>query len=1263
MNDIKKSSKYSWNEMKLSYKKTIYAGLVLSICTPFSMVGASDIQIYSAPTAGKKTLVMMLDTSGSMGWGDGYGGSNTYSIQADYNVCVNDRNSIQSVWSSSVAPRYRRYYCAVSYSTNRNSAYQRLKNECEVQPNNGGLRCFDRLTRLKDGMFTFLNSTNPVLQDARVGLGNFSANGDGNTGQITVPALPLGNAGSTHRSNLKTTVASLTAFNGTPSAHAFTEAAAYLMGTSTQGSTNLQAYFQITNDSYYAVCNGWSSDGSCSGGWNGFYRGNVPNGYTRRESGRLGGYNGYYYYGADPSLLNVSGFGNSTDNTKNSSRTAYNSPLPAVADRVSCDGQGVYFLSDGEPNSTTDSKAQIIMKTALGSYGAGFSCSGLTNTSNDSGWACMGAFARKLYNKDTNPAGVSIQTAFVGFGRDFTDLSNSGDVRNACRLSSRTQNDRTSDDSCSPTSDSGYAIASPGYGNGGFFTTQTSAGITNSVVDFINNLGNAPVDPLATGAIAVPVDSFDPSRIVSTGYLRALEPNPGNPVMVWTGNLKKYAINNGILSDGSKSIFNEDGWLRKDTRDAWNAGGIDDQGAVRQGGVYSRLLMPTSSGAHRIRPLFTDVASVNNGNLVKMSSRNTSLLSVPARPVANNAAVLDAFNDQNVLKNFPIDIKVKLLNYLGYDLDLTTTTELPETLEAPSSPFISMGGSMHSLPVQLTYSGTLDEYGELEDSREQSILYGSMEGGLRLVNENTGQEQMVFVPADILTSPSAKALRRGEAGDFSYGMDGSWVSDAAYNIGETSIDARKMNIYGGMRMGGKSYYGLNVLNPTSPKLLFRAGADMSAFSRMGQTWSKPVIVNVRYGGVTKRVMIVGGGYDMCYENPRFRLNSINVTSDFLDTSCNGKTRAEGNAIYIIDAETGDRLWWASNTGADKNHSDLVHSVVSRISAVDRDADGFVDHLYFGDLGGQIFRVDLNSSRSATAASFGKRITRLAVLGTADERLLGDQPRFYQPVTVTYHTEGVNRFLVIGAASGDRSTPLDVAPVRGRDKILPLTALVGRPDNNVYGIIDRDFANKDLILGTISQLKSENITMSDLRKNPQTITGDVGTTYFPGTGAGLHGWYRSLSSDASGARVSGLTSGGVKAIEEEPVAIFGRLLIPVYDPESTQVTGGNPCAPRIIGETLIQQYCLPYGVCLTSNGTIDSTSNARTGYRTGSFVGAGMRSLSFAELDPGSGSCPEGADRCIKILCEGNNCPDDDTWPLKSSVNQIRWYEKNVHGSE
>lgn len=616
-----------------------------------SVAEATDMQIYAAPSAGKKTIIMMLDTSGSM---------DHTSATADYSDC-----------------NYGWYEETQPYSASK-------VKYCTSGRNGGGNKRYGRIYRLQEGMFAFLNSSNPVLQSVRVGLGNYSANGDGQSGQILVPAKKLGAVGSTHREALKTAIKNLTASGGTPSAHAYAEAASYLMGTTTKVSIQYQAYFQQSSRSRYAVCLGWSSDGSCNGGWDGWYNGSVASTAISGENGWLGGERGTYYY------QEISGFDKSSNSTKNSAKTLYESPLPAVADRVSCDGQGVYFLSDGVPNNSSDTKATTLMKAALGTFGANFNCTGgLSNTGNSSGWACMGEFAKKLYNKDTNPAGVSIQTAFVGFGADFTNLSASSDVQNACRLSSRTQVDRTSDDACSPTGASDYTVEHPGYGNGGFYTTQTPEGVTNSVIDFIDNLNKVPIDPLATGAVAVPVDSLDPSSFQEHGYLRALEPIPATPIMVWTGNLKKYSIVGGQLKYGSTSVFDTKGALNKNTKDNWNESASVDNGEVRKGGAYARLLMPTST-TFQTRPLFTDIASVSGGSVVKQTSG--TLLSVPVRPVADNDAVLNAFATQATLKDFPLNLKLRLLNYLGYDLDLTSTTALPTTLTSPEAPFISMGG-------------------------------------------------------------------------------------------------------------------------------------------------------------------------------------------------------------------------------------------------------------------------------------------------------------------------------------------------------------------------------------------------------------------------------------------------------------------------------------------------------------------------------------------------------------------------------------------
>jgi type IV pilus assembly protein PilY1 len=1272
------------NTHQYKYGASFAWAFTATLLVASSVAQASDMQIYAVPTAGKKTIVMMLDTSGSMSYSDtGQTGS--------------------------------------------------------------------RLTRLKNGMYAFLESNNPILTDVRVGLGNYSTGGDGQTGNILVPAAPLGdvstlNTVGSQRYKLKLAVQNLTAYNGTPTAHAYAEAAAYLMGTTTYSETNydirkdsfIKRVKRSNNQTNYSYCtwyrnsdidytNLWQSCRSNSywSNWDTSQPSGFGNG-VQYDTDYNSTYNYYYYYVVETKTLYDSNSGmpssKANDTTSNPGivvdRTAtnvnarYKSPLPAVADRVSCDGQGVYVLSDGAANSTSTNKATKIMSTALGStHGSDFSCSGGMSDANDpdgnaGGWDCMGEFAKKLFDRTKNPAGVSIQTAFVGFGNDMNSLS-AGYVKRACALSSRTQSDRTGNDSCSPEQGSN-AVNAPGYGNGGFFTTQSAQGVTASVIAFINNLGAAPLAPLTTGAISVPSDALSPSGFQPYGYLRALEPDPQGGKLVWAGNLKRYKVltsgaNAGAFgaADGSTLVYNTDGSFRAGTKDLWNSNAVynnrsyNDGGIIGLGGAYSRLLMPISGQTENLtvtpkqyefaaapdalRKLYTDVSATGGATLAG-AGNGANLLRIPEGPLPATgvpAYVLGKFGNQTTLQDMPLLAKQKLLNYLGYSVPLdATATALPTTLALSPAPHVAMGGSIHSFPVQLTYSGTLDASGNLTSTRSQSILYGTMEGGLHIVDSETGKEQMVFVPAELLrNSVASKALVKGEA-DINApqaGLDGAWVADSLYTAQKSSspstdsvVKARKMNVYGGLRMGGESYYGLDVLDPDTPKFLFRVGRDQSDFSRMGQSWSKPVLANIRYGDAIKRVMIVGGGYDQCYENPRFSLGATVANTDFPDATCNNKSEAQGNAVYIVDADTGARLWWASSTGASTNNANMTHSIVSRISTIDRDGDGLVDHLYFGDLGGQVFRADLNNTAGTTTANFGKRVVRLANLATTTAGAAladGKNPRFYEAPTVTIHDQGSTTFMLIGLASGNRSTPLDVFPLVGRDGMLPTNALSDRLVNNVYGVIDRDFIKRDLITGTPT-LSTENVNMSTLQKDPQILTGNI-PSIFIGTSPPKNGWYRSLSSNHLGverADNSFRIKGGMKAFEE-PIALTGNLIVPVYDPQGTGIAPQNPCLPRVVGETNRQRYCLPFGACLTTTGTVNTAADADTGFQTKTTgcpdgvtecndktLGSGIVGITPAPVEESTaGSCPD--------FTIAGNTAGAGRWQCIPTINPTRWYER------
>ncbi|RZL15355.1 MAG: pilus assembly protein PilY, partial [Pedobacter sp.] len=957
-------------------------------------------------------------------------------------------------------------------------------------------------------------------------------------------------------------------------------------------------------------------------------------------------------------------------------------------------------------------------------YNTDFNCnSGLVNTNISgagiSAYHCIGAFAKKIFDPRTNPSGVSIRTAFVGFGSVMNDLSQTY-VRNSCQLSSRAYPNPLDKswpkDKCSPD-EQPYPVVRPtekvtqpnfrgydfngGYGNGGFFLASQASEVTDSVIAFIDDLNAGIVDPLTTGPISVPVDPLNPRGFQPYGYLRALAPEPRSSTIIWRGNLKKYNAlltgdNAGAFAakNSSTLVYNTDGAFNPDTKDLWNNTDRSDGGIIDAGGVYSQLPMPTTYSIE-LRKLFTDVSSAT-ATAVTPQTAATDLLRIPEGPVptatgansdqALSAYVLQKFNSstgQAILKDFPVGLKLKLLNYLGYNLNIDNA-ELPITLTAPNTKYVAMGGSIHSFPTQITYSGAYNANGKLTATRKQSLLYGTMEGGLHVVDAFTGVEQMVFVPSEILNDPTAsRALVSGQSSVIPVaGVDGTWISDPAYkynvaNDGSSTVQARQMNIYGGLRMGGNSYYGLDILDPTSPKLLFRVNSSTPGYERMGQSWSKPVLANIRYKGDVIRVMIIGGGYDTCYEDPRFVLASSGDGS-----TCAKTTAAKGNSVYIVNANTGELIWSASNTnnslGVSAVNADLKHSIVSRISTLDRNADGLIDHLYFADLGGQVFRADFDNESQysvRTPNALGVRVVRLANLATKSDGSAitnGDNPRFYEPVVVTIHDQGANTFILVSLASGDRSTPLDVFPVDIRTGMSPATALTSRPVNNVYGIIDRDFIKGNLINGSPTLL-TQNKTLLNLKKDPQTIsTGPlVVSEFFPSTGTGKDGWYRSLSSTVTDtgsvierANGSFRKPGGLKAFEE-PFAVTGNLLIPVYDPEGTGIKPKSPCKTRVIGETDRQRYCLPYGVCLTS-GAKDITQEKETGFQTqtancppgisecnDNIVGEGIRGLNFAPIadaPPGE----EGTD-CGSITLSGNQ-KGSGKWSCTSKLLPTRWYE-------
>lgn len=237
-----------------------------------------------------------------------------------------------------------------------------------------------------------------------------------------------------------------------------------------------------------------------------------------------------------------------------------------------------------------------------------------------------------------------------------------------------------------------------------------------------------------------------------------------------------------------------------------------------------------------------------------------------------------------------------------------------------------LGDILHSTPAVVRYgSGASDPV---------VIYIGSNDGMLHAFNDTNGQELWAFVPP--LLFPNLKYIL-GKATHV-YGVDGSpkvvhLKGNRLARPGETAD--RRILVFG-LRKGGAAYYALDITNRLQPSLLWSIERDGS-IDDLGEAWSEPVFGNVKDGTDTKVVAFVGGGYGKSPENPK------------------------GAAVYAIDVLTGDPVWSVNKaaTGGGKHkkkHAAMIYPNPSRVTAVDTNGDGYIDRLYLGDLGGQLWGI-------------------------------------------------------------------------------------------------------------------------------------------------------------------------------------------------------------------------------------------------------------------------------------------------------------------
>lgn len=1091
----------------------------------------------------------------------------------------------------------------------------------------------------------------------------------------------------THRDDLITVINGLSANGGTPTPYAYAEAAAYLMGTSTKSNitTNVQMYFVDPNDNTYLTCQEWNVQNLCTRwtGWTNNY--NYSNGYILNGSGREKSpnnnnyYNGNYYWGFKSNNSTAySGFDSSVEASKDGN--TYKRPdsieaqlgnTEAAANKRECSGQGIYFLTDGEPEPggaapDADGKsgtAYELMTTSLGDKGSLFSC---TNSqlgkrtpykNSRNAWSCIGNYAQTLIDTSKNPLGLKIKTAVVGFGSGFSSEGNN-DVKDA--------------------KDWGT------IGGGKWYVGTNSQSVVDSINKFIDEI-QKDIPSMSTGSSTIPMDALNPEIIQPYAYSPQFEPkaDPADNRQLWFGNLKKYyVVNGGIYSNdsGGNAYTVVKKSKLQDLADIWAKDNIDypeNTPIFKKGGILSQLILGLVNGLNSEnepvkkagRKLLTEYSFDGTADEDEQVSRDFNLKQISYDYTANEKTKTD---DPDRIRS--------LMALLGINIEDSVETDGADLSTANAEENLrQMGSIYHSLPVLLTQEGkAVAERNAITKkvqisttSRKDYIMFGTTQGLLTVVDADSGVEKFSFVPKEMIEKQAetfkvnAGSLSGGKNALY-YGLDGEWVAHTVYVtkddgtltvkgasraiLGKTPTEKENFDgkqwVYGGMRMGGRSYYSLDLTDINNPKLKFHidpssgkvyskdnpAGKSFSAIENMAQSWSKPKLDYVNWKGERKLVMFVGGGYDAGGEyGDGLYAHGIRTGYAGYERYNYIQDNKKGSGVYMFDADNGDLLWYANSDDDGQadvehvSHSDLKYSITSDIKTIDRNNDGIVDHLYFGDLAGQGFRVDFNGTKD----NFNSQVNKILDLHIEDNlSTAGTSPRFYMaPVFTAHHSahrkEGAH-VVIATFISGNKSSPLlgtvDSPTTTGK------TDPLGLQYDGVYAVYDYDihpdgkfFPNTNLNARTLANVDDEAST-TKLKLISTVVRSDVEDTLVKGAIAnsttGWGGWYYKFDKKFDGSNADASIVKGISPL----IAMEGSLYVTMYDASNNGTS--SSCGAGVKGHSFTQRLCLPTGVCPENANYKYNLGAGIVGLNVGSVDGSNIKSIVVPDPDD---------------ICVGENC--------------------------
>jgi len=627
-----------------------------------------------------------------------------------------------------------------------------------------------------------------------------------------------------------------------------------------------------------------------------------------------------------------------------------------------------------------------------------------------------------------------------------------------------------------------------GAGGGEFYTAESSDQLVTAFQEILGNVNAIDTSFTAPGAT---VNQFNRLTHRDDVYFALFKPTD---VPTWEGNLKRYRVadpnpddpssESEILdANGRPAVDPETGFFHAEARSFWvepdGDGGVitqPDGANVDRGGVAARIALTGIPGIGD-RQVYTYV-----GDTASLPAAGIDLTEPAQALHEDNAAITDEMLGIVNAHPRPRDQAAWRNRLLKWTRGLDTEDDDGDGVIA--EPRRHLGDPMHSRPVIVNYRDSAEN--------DQSLVYvGTNEGFIHAIDTATGDERWAFSPRALL-SQHQEFLINDASTPHPYGIDGTlsvWRDDPNENF--IVEPGERVYLFAGMRRGGDRYYAFDITDPASPRLawLIQGGADGTAgFEELGQSWSRLTPARMRIAGAVENVLIFGAGYDTDQDPDKETLIATQSTDDV------------GRGLFIVRATTGELLWSATGgslggsigaAGKSQVFADMGYSIPADIRAVDIDFDGLTDQLYAADMGGQVWRFDVDIDPNATELLRGGVLARLNGVAAKDHR------RFYNEPDVALIAKGGERFMAISIGSGWRAHPLNTT-VEDRLYVIKSPAVRGAPAG--YG--------KEQT-GPLASTWSP-ITEADLV--------GVGSTELLGASQSAHGWYVTL--DDPGEKVLG-----------------------------------------------------------------------------------------------------------------------------------------------